>query len=77
MSAFSVIEKQAMYLTVDERALFAHKLLESVQSGKLSDVEKAWLPIIEERYRNFQSGETQPIPAKEALMDIRKAFGWQ
>ena len=77
MSAFSLTEEQAMQLTADERERLALKLMESLLDEGLSEAEKAWLPVIEGRYQKFKAGETHPVPAAEALAQIRKELGWR
>ena len=77
MSTFSFVEQQAMQLSPDERELLALRLVESIENSDLSDVERSWLPIIEERYKKFLSGEVEPIPVENALDNIQKELGWR
>ena len=59
------IEKEALYLSENERAMLAQKLLISLDSASESEIEQEWLAIAQQRARDLDEGKVQPIPAEE------------
>ena len=69
------IAKQALALPSEARALLADQLVESLNNGPLSDVDKVWLQIAKRRVEEVRSGDVQTIPGNEALTKVRRALG--
>ena len=69
------IAKQALALPSEARALLADQLVESLNNGPLSDVDKVWLQIAKRRVEEVRSGDVQTIPGNEALTKVRRDLG--
>jgi len=69
------IEAEALHLPVEERADLAQRLFASLEGDDVledaGDVEQAWLEEGERRYQRYLAGETQPVPAAEAIARVR------
>jgi putative addiction module component (TIGR02574 family) len=69
------IETEALKLPIEERADLAHRLFASLEGEETSEdpaeVEQAWLDEAERRYHRYLAGETQPVPATEAIAHVR------
>ena len=68
--SLNLIERQALELTVEERAKLAELLLDSVRSP-IADVEAAWANEIENRVAAFERGEMQAYPAEDVFAEAR------
>jgi len=68
--SLNLIERQALELTVEERAKLAELLLDSVRSP-IADVESAWAIEIENRVAAFDRGEMQAYPAEDVFAEAR------
>jgi putative addiction module component (TIGR02574 family) len=73
------LEAEARHLTVAERADLAQRLFASIedaeQNGSEAEVEQAWLEEAERRYERYLAGETQSVPAADALARVRARLG--
>jgi putative addiction module component (TIGR02574 family) len=69
------LETEALNLPPEERATLVQRLLESLEEEDgmedPAEVERAWLEEAERRYARYLAGETQPVPAAEALARVR------
>jgi putative addiction module component (TIGR02574 family) len=63
--------KQALELTVEERASLAAQILESLDSSDDPEVQAAWQAEIERRMAQLDSGEVQGVPIEEAKRQVR------
>ena len=61
------VERDALRLTKQERALLADRLLSSLGGEVLSDVDAAWVAEAERRYAQYKEGKRQPVPASEVF----------
>lgn len=72
----SQIEAEARALTPEERADLAQRLFATLEDGgnlePAEEVEQAWLEEAERRYQRYVTGQTQSIPAREALERVRR-----
>jgi hypothetical protein len=66
------IEKQAKLLSVQERELLAERLLATVSSAPLTDLDVVWLEEAEKRYSSWKAGRTKGLSADNVLADIRR-----
>ena len=66
----NALERQALELTIEERAKLAELLLESVRSP-IADIETAWADEIEMRVSAFDRGEMQTYPAEDVFAEVR------
>jgi hypothetical protein len=72
----SQIEAEARELTPEQRAELAQRLFASLEDEvpleSAAEVEQSWLEEAERRYQRYVTGETQSIPAAEALERVRR-----
>ncbi len=61
----SELLRQALELSVEERADLAAQILESLDSSDDPEVQAAWQAEIERRMAQLDSGEVKPISAEE------------
>jgi putative addiction module component (TIGR02574 family) len=64
-------EKQALNLSVDERAVLAEHLIESLDDLDDADNEDLWLEETERRYQAYRQGHISSKPATGAVQDAR------
>lgn len=64
------IEKAALRLSSRERAALSYRLLESIDSENIADVDELWQKEVDERYRQLRTGITK---GKEAELVIKEA----
>jgi putative addiction module component (TIGR02574 family) len=67
----ATIEREALHLTVSERAKLAHKLLLSLEDMSESEIEAAWFDEAERRAREIDQGLVRLIPAEEVSRKAR------
>jgi putative addiction module component (TIGR02574 family) len=69
------LEAEARHLSAAERAELAQRLFASLEDEDSFEaeakVEQAWLEESDRRYRSYLAGETQPVPAADALARVR------
>ena len=70
MSAAERLLSEVLALPVPERAKFAHRLLESLESVPDDDLDAAWLSELAKRSNDVQSGAVTPIPWESARANI-------
>ena len=73
MSAAALVD-QVFALSVDDRAILAHRIWESIEHFLSPAVEQAWLDEAERRWREIEAGEIQCIPAKDAIKLARMSL---
>ncbi|MCP4345779.1 MAG: addiction module protein [Desulfobacterales bacterium] len=71
------IEEKALLLPPAEREILAERLLYSLDSEYLADIEDAWIQEAERRYQEFQNDKSRGIPGDEVFHNIRREMGWQ
>lgn len=59
------IEDEALHLSEEERAALAQKLLLSLDSPTMHEIEEDWLLEARRRARELDEGIVQPISAEE------------
>ena len=73
------LEAEARHLTAAERAELAQRLFASLENeepaGSESGVEQVWLEEANRRYDRYLAGETQAVPAADALARVRARLG--
>lgn len=70
------IEKKALSLSVVEREQLASQLFQSVHNQELSDIDREWLSLAEERWNSYTANPDQGIEKKAFFTQIRDALGW-
>lgn len=73
------LEAEARHLSAAERAELAQRLFATLEDEEPSeaeaDVEQAWLQEADHRYQRYLAGETQSVPAADALARVRARLG--
>ncbi|MBK1731237.1 addiction module protein [Thiococcus pfennigii] len=59
------IEREALHLSEEERAVLAQKLLLSLDTPTEAEIAKDWLVEADRRARELDSGLVEAIPAQE------------
>lgn len=70
----AVVEREALRLSDQERALLADKLLQTL-SQPLATVEKAWAEEAEARLDAFESGSETASNVSDVVQRLRARFG--
>ncbi len=67
------IEKDALRLSVEDRARLAISLLSSLEESTESpeEIEKLWIAEAERRFQELREGVVQGIPAREVFAELR------
>jgi putative addiction module component (TIGR02574 family) len=65
------IEKQVRYLSVEERAILAEILLESLREPPIATIEEAWDQEIERRLAALERGELETVSAESLFVEAR------
>lgn len=66
------LSKRAQTLTVEERALLAQELLESVERDSDPEVQAAWEAEIASRIAMYERGEAKLIAAEDVFAAARR-----
>lgn len=73
------LEAEARHLSAAERADLAQRLFASLEDGEPAEaeaeVEQAWIDEADRRYARFLAGESQSVPAADALARVRARLG--
>ncbi len=72
---FDQITEEAMKLPADSKALLADKLVESLESEELDEIQRLWSAEAIRRRDEVRSGQVQPIPGEEVLEEVRRLVG--
>jgi len=73
MSSVALLDK-ALALEIDERAILAHKIWDSIEHFISDEVEEAWLAEAERRWREIEENEVNCISADEAINQARNSL---
>lgn len=73
-ASMETLEKQALALPVDGRALLVEKLLASLSGEVNTDVENANLEEVRKRRDSVAAGKSKLIDGKKALAQARAAL---
>jgi len=65
------IEKEALHLPESDRAVLVQKLLLSLDTLPIGDLEEEWLVEANLRARELDEGIVQPVPADEVRKKAR------
>jgi putative addiction module component (TIGR02574 family) len=69
------LEQEAMQLPAASRAQLADKLVESLDSAELDEIQKLWTEEAIRRRDEVRSGRVKPIPGDEVLAEVRSIVG--
>lgn len=65
------VAESALALSAEDRAELAERLLISLDEKYQSELEGAWIEVVERRIADIENGHVTPIPGDEALRMIR------
>ncbi len=65
------LEKDALRLSENERAILVAHLIETLDKGHDEKVEELWLVEAERRYEEYKKGNLTVIPAEEVFKEVR------
>lgn len=66
------VAESALALSADDRAELAERLLLSLDEKHQTELEAAWVEVIERRIADMKEGRVTPIPGDEAMHMIRQ-----
>ncbi|MCA1743783.1 MAG: addiction module protein [Desulfonatronovibrio sp.] len=69
-----VLEKEAMKLSMLERALLADRLLQTLEVDHEESLN-AWTKVANHRLKKFQSGEMDTLDNKELVESLKRKDG--
>ncbi len=64
-----------MQLPVESRVLLADRLVESIESADLDDVQRLWTEEAIRRRDEIRSGRVESIPGKQVMEEVRRLVG--
>lgn len=65
------LKAQVLQLPPEQRAELAAELLRSLDTPEAANNEQLWLQEAERRYQAYRKGQTQGVPADQALREAR------
>ena len=68
------LAQEAMKLPGESRARLADLLVESLESGDLTDIDRLWLSEAKRRRDEVRAGTIKTIPGDEALRSVRDSL---
>ena len=69
------IEKEALALSSEARALLADRLVESLDAADASRIDQLWAVEAKRRRDEVRHGLVKTIPGDEALARVRRSLG--
>jgi putative addiction module component (TIGR02574 family) len=69
------ITEEAMKLPADSKALLADKLVESLESEELDEIQRRWSAEAIRRRDEIRSGQVQAVPGEQVLQEVRRLVG--
>jgi hypothetical protein len=67
------IEKEALGLPSEARALLADRLVESLEAAEANHLDKLWVTEAERRRDGVRQGRIQTVPGPEGLARVRRS----
>ena len=68
------LAEQAMTLPGESRARLADLLVESLDAGALTQIDRLWLSEAKRRRDEVRAGKVKTIPGDEALRSVHEAL---
>jgi len=69
------IAEEALRLTTIDRARLADQLVDSLDGGTFSEIDRLWADEARRRRDEVRTGEVEPIPGEDALRRVREELG--
>ncbi|OGF61539.1 MAG: addiction module antitoxin RelB [Candidatus Fischerbacteria bacterium RBG_13_37_8] len=70
-SKIKEIEREALRLSLHERAQLAENLIISLDKQKDPEAEKLWIEEIKRRYQEYKKGRVKTKPAEKVFNEAR------
>ena len=71
------ITEQALTLSATEREKLASSLLQSTHNSELTEIDRQWISVAEERFADLQSGKDSGIPESEFFGKVKERIQWK
>jgi hypothetical protein len=71
------ITQQAMALPATEREKLASSLLQSTHNSELTEIDREWISVAEERFADLHSGKDPGIPESEFFGKVKDRIQWK
>ena len=68
------IEKAALRLSAKERAALSYKLIESIDSETVKNLDELWQKEVEERYKQITNGSTKLKNAELVIHEAKSKY---
>lgn len=72
---FDQLTEEAMQLPATSRVLLADKLVESLESEELDEIQRLWADDAIRRRDEVRSGKVQAVPEEQVLDEVRRLVG--
>lgn len=72
---FEELTEEAMQLSPAARVLLADKLVESLESEEIDEVEQLWATEAIRRRDEIRSGKVKSVPGEQVLDEVRRLVG--
>ncbi len=69
------ITDEAMQLPAESRVLLADKLVESLDSEEVDEIQRLWAAEAIRRRDEIRSGRVKAIPGEQVLDEVRRLVG--
>jgi len=69
------IAEEAMQLPASSRLLLADKLVESLETEDLDEIQGLWAVEAIRRRDEIRSGKVNPIPGEQVIEEVRRLVG--
>ena len=69
------LAQEALALSTESRALLADKLVESLDTEELGQIDLLWASEAKRRRDDVRGGRVQTVPGDEALARVRRSLG--
>ncbi|HVS83088.1 MAG TPA: addiction module protein [Pyrinomonadaceae bacterium] len=72
---FDQLTEEALLLPAESRVLLADKLVESLDSGELDEIQRLWAAEAIRRRDEIRSGKVEAVPGEQVLDEVRRLVG--
>ena len=69
------LEQEAMQLPAASRALLAERLVESLDSAEIDELQRRWTAEAIRRRDEVRSGRVKPVPGEQVVAEARGIVG--
>ena len=76
-TSLAEIQRQALTLTAEERERPGETLIASSHNKEVTDLDRKWIAVAEERYDYLVSGRDPGIPESDFFAEIEERLVWK